>query len=329
MTIYLVDMENIPHAWGKLLDIRGEDDQFVLFYTEQVAQIPITLMVKAMESQAAMEFVKCHSGPNGLDFQLVTELGYRVARDPSAEYAVVSQDHGYDVVIDYWSERGIQVRRVVPSLTGQGGVFSEYGAGEESDPMEFTSGKDMREFLSWKLSNKAAKGEIPFLVDVLMDSMAQGGGYSTDRRLSCRFTYLDRALRERYGNDKGPKIRDQIKAVSREVFGLDLPAEAAMPPEETVPPQESAPPEPETPDGALSPRLEALGLSSSRAEETAAILTGVLQSPEVHPKAAVYRKMLSAFGREEGGALYRTVREFTGQLLLERDAGLENGIPPS
>ena len=114
MTVYLVDMENIPHAWGKLLDIRGEDDRFVLFYTEQVTQIPISLMVKAMESHAPMEFVKCHSGPNGLDFQLVTEMGYRVARDPSAEYVVVSQDHGYDVVIDYWSERGVQARRVVP-----------------------------------------------------------------------------------------------------------------------------------------------------------------------------------------------------------------------
>lgn len=328
MTVYLVDMENIPHAWGKLLDIRGEDDRFVLFYTEQVTQIPISLMVKAMESHAPMEFVKCHSGPNGLDFQLVTEMGYRIARDPSAEYVVVSQDHGYDVVIDYWSERGVQARRVVPSLIGQGGVFSEYG--EEAEPLSFTSGQDMREFLIWKLSNKVPKGEIPFVVDLLMESMAQGEGYSTDRRLSCRFTYLDRALRERYGNDRGPRLRDQIKAVSRELFGLDLPEDPAGQAEELAekPAQEPAP---EAPDNSLRPQLVALGLSSSRAEETAAILTGVLQSPEVHPKAAVYRKMLSAFGREEGSALYRAVRDFTGQLLLERDGAPETGeaIPPS
>ena len=164
-----------------------------------------------------------------------------------------------------------------------------------------------------------------------MESMAQGDGYSTDRRLSCRFTYLDRALRERYGNDRGPRLRDQSKAAAlRELFGLDLPEDPAGQAEELAekPAQEPAP---EALDNSLRPQLVALGLSSSRAEETAAILTGVLQSPEVHPKAAVYRKMLSAFGREGGSALYRTVRDFTGQLLLERDGAPETGeaIPPS
>ena len=113
MTVYLVDMENIPHAWAKLLDACGAGDRFVLFYTEQVSQVPITLMEKVTQSQAAMDYVKCHSGPNGLDFQLVTEMGFRIARDPESEYVIVSQDHGFDVVVDYWADRNIRTKRAV------------------------------------------------------------------------------------------------------------------------------------------------------------------------------------------------------------------------
>lgn len=352
MTVYLVDMENIPHAWGRLLDICGEDDRFVLFYTEQVTQVPITLMVKALESQAAMEYIRCHSGPNGLDFQLVTEMGWRIARDPSAEYVIVSQDHGYDVVIEYWSERGVRTKRAVPTAVGQGGVFSEYSArgGAGVQIPEFTSEQELKEFLSWKLLNRVPKGEIPFIAEALMEALGQGAGYSTDRRLSCRFTYLDRALRERYGNVKGPKIRDQIKAVSREVFGIDMntpdqPEEAAEEPDEAAAEpaalepaaeepiaEESAvekPAKEETETPAAEPAAEetdavvyapfsALPLPAGRAEELSAIVSEVLERGEAHPKAAVYRKILSAYGRVEGGELYRAVKEAVEQILSER-----------
>ncbi len=226
MTVYLVDMENIPHAWAKLLDACGAGDRFVLFYTEQVSQVPITLMEKVTQSQAAMDYVKCHSGPNGLDFQLVTEMGFRIARDPESEYVIVSQDHGFDVVVDYWADRNIRTKRVVPATGERGGAFPQHGAGE-FEGIDCSNPQCVKDYLCWKLSNKVPKREIPFVAAILMDAMGQGNDYSADRRLSCRFTYLDRALRKLYGDSKGAKIRDQIKAVSREALILGLPSDVA------------------------------------------------------------------------------------------------------
>lgn len=356
MTVYLVDMENIPHAWAKLLDACGAGDRFVLFYTEQVSQVPITLMEKVTQSQAAMDYVKCHSGPNGLDFQLVTEMGFRIARDPESEYVIVSQDHGFDVVVDYWADRNIQTKRVVPATGERGGAFPQHGAGE-FEGIDCSNPQCVKDYLCWKLSNKVPKREIPFVAAILMDAMGQGNDYSANRRLSCRFTYLDRALRKLYGDSKGAKIRDQIKAVSREALILGLPSDVATFLSEeagTEAPEEPAPMEAEgsetphaaepealsgaepasmkpslqepepipDPAEALHPRLFALGLPEERAREIAGILTEVLQSGQEHPRAKVYRKLLSAFGRKEGTALYQTVKDATAQILLERGGPL-------
>lgn len=129
MTIYLVDMENIPHAWANLLDICGGDDRIVLFYTDRVSQVPLILMEKVTKSRVEMEYIKCYDGPNGLDFQLVTEMGYRIAQNPEADYVIVSQDHGFDVVVQYWSGRGARAKRIVPSGGRSGGVFPQYTSG--------------------------------------------------------------------------------------------------------------------------------------------------------------------------------------------------------
>lgn len=315
MTIYLVDMENIPHAWAKLLEGCSVGDRFVLFYTEQVGQVPIALMKQVTESQAQMEYVKCHNGPNGLDFQLVTEMGYRVAKDPSAEYIIVSQDHGFDVVIDYWGERGIQTKRVVPSISDQGGIVSEYdtdGRRIEAQDFDLTDPQRVKDFLYWKLSNKAPKKDLPSIVELLMETMVQGTDYTPDRRLSCRFTYLDKALRKKYGDIKGPRVRDQIKAVSREVFMQDLRDEETGQPEAAAVVEEEAAPNP------MLDQLLAQGISGERAEEVCALIGEIIQSGAARQKADVYRRMLSTYGRKEGTELYRAVKDLLTQLIADQ-----------
>lgn len=332
MAIYLVDMENIPHAWAKLLDACTESDCFVLFYTEQVHQVPIAVMEKVTRSPVAMDYVRCRGGMNGLDFQLVTELGYRVAKDPGAEYIIVSQDHGFDVVVDYWSERGVRAKRLVPAA-------EERALPERGGEFDFTNSAGVRDFLGWRLSSKVRKAEIPGIVNILMDAMAQGGEYPEDKRLSCRFTYLDRALRRKYGDARGPKLRDQIKAVSHEAFGMnlrpeDLPEDVPEMLPEAVPgmepnpgPAAEAPPVEELPaeDPAdiVYARLAGLGLAASRAREAAEIVSEVLRSGEERQRAVIYRRLLSAFGRKDGVELYRAAKDSVGQLIRERDFPLE------
>lgn len=307
MTVYLVDMENIPHAWANLLDVCGEDDRMILFYTDQVSQVPIMLMEKVTKSRVEMEYIKCYDGPNGLDFQLVTEMGYRIARDPEAEYVIVSQDHGFDAVVNYWGGRGVRTKRIVPSGGRPGGVFPQYtsGGGVEFRGVDFSNPQNVKEFLYWKLSNKVPKKEIAVISEILLEAMEQGSGYSAERRLSCRFTYLDKTLRRQYGEGKGAKLRDQIKAVSHDVFVLNLDGEAQE--EETA----------EDQSGGVYGQLAALGLPAEKIEVIAAIVLDVVRGGAKRQRSVIYQRMLSAFGRAEGTETYRAAKEVIGQIVSQ------------
>lgn len=317
MTVYLVDMENIPHAWANLLDTCGEGDRMVLFYTDQISQVPIILMEKVTRSRVDMEYIKCYDGPNGLDFQLVTEMGYRIARDSEAEYVIVSQDHGFDAVVNYWGGRGVRARRIVPSGGRPEGAFPQHtsGGGIEFRDVDFSDTQNVKDFLSWKLSNKVPKKEIAAISEILLEAMEQGDGYSAERRLSCRFTYLDRTLRRQYGEGRGAKLRDQIKTVSHDVFVLNLEGERG-----SAPPREGAAAA-EDPDGGVYARLAALGLPESKTGEIASIVMDVLSGGAKSQRAAIYRRMLSAFGREDGMETYRAAKETIGRLVSEAAEG--------
>ncbi|MEY8386495.1 PIN domain-containing protein [Oscillospiraceae bacterium 38-13] len=330
MAVYMIDTENIPHAWVKLLELYEEGDRFVLFYTDHVAQFPISVLQQVAQTPAELEFVHCYSGPNGLDFQLVSEMGFRVATRPDERYIIVSGDHGFDAVIDYWGERDVEVKRVVPSVGSA--VYSEVGRGGEVEVRDahFTNPQSIKDFLCWKLSNKVPQREVSFIAGLLMEAMDQGNGYSADRRLSCRFTYLDRSLRKQYGDEKGSKLRDQIKAVSREAFILGFQMEETVEPEavpETAPEAvpETAPaaapevvPEPPAPEEKVYARLLPLGLPEDRTRKVSDIVEEVLESGEQRRQALVYRRILAAFGRKDGTELYRAVKAETAQLILER-----------
>lgn len=307
MIVYLVDMENIPHAWANLLDVCGEDDRMVLFYTDQVSQVPIILMEKVTKSRVEMEYIKCYDGPNGLDFQLVTEMGYRIARDPEAEYVIVSQDHGFDAVVNYWGGRGVRTRRIVPSGGRPGGVFPQYtsGGGVEFRDVDFSNPQNVKEFLYWKLSNKVPKKEIVTISEILLEAMEQGSGYSAERRLSCRFTYLDKTLRRQYGEGRGAKLRDQIKAVSHDVFVLNLDGKGEAQEGEAAQGQ----------SGEVYGQLAALGLPEPKIEVIAAIILDVVKGGAKRQRAAIYQRMLSAFGRAEGTETYRAAKEVIGQIV--------------
>lgn len=307
MIVYLVDMENIPHAWANLLDVCGEDDRMVLFYTDQVSQVPIILMEKVTKSRVEMEYIKCYDGPNGLDFQLVTEMGYRIARDPEAEYVIVSQDHGFDAVVNYWGGRGVRTRRIVPSGGRPGGVFPQYtsGGGIEFRDVDFSNPQNVKEFLYWKLSNKVPKKEIVTISEILLEAMEQGSGYSAERRLSCRFTYLDKTLRRQYGEGRGAKLRDQIKAVSHDVFVLNLDGKGEAQEGEAAQGQ----------SGEVYGQLAALGLPEPKIEVIAAIILDVVKGGAKRQRAAIYQRMLSAFGRAEGTETYRAAKEVIGQIV--------------
>lgn len=112
MAIYLIDYENTGVKGLAGIERLKEEDQIILFYGPKTGAIPFDEHVKLSQSASHVEYIKTtKTAKNYLDFQLTTYLGYLIASTPVREYHVISKDSGYDSVIDFWSKKGLVIKR--------------------------------------------------------------------------------------------------------------------------------------------------------------------------------------------------------------------------
>lgn len=110
--IYLVDSENVGDIWVPLLVSSQEDDEVLVFYTTKSPHMNYENVRMLKETEKEADFIKCFEGSNALDFQLVSELGYRLSQNADREYVIVSNDTGFDAAVCYWSTRKMPVSRL-------------------------------------------------------------------------------------------------------------------------------------------------------------------------------------------------------------------------
>ena len=109
---YLVDSENVGDIWVPLLVSSQEDDEVLVFYTTKSPHMNYENVRMLKETEKEADFIKCFEGSNALDFQLVSELGYRLSQNAAREYVIVSNDTGFDAAVRYWSARKMPVSRL-------------------------------------------------------------------------------------------------------------------------------------------------------------------------------------------------------------------------
>lgn len=110
MATFMIDTENVSDGWEMLFS-QNPGNTYLLFYTNPAIRISYSLLEKILNSPSTTKCILCNKGPNGLDFQLVSELGFRLATRPEEMYIIVSNDGGYDAAIKYWIEKGYAVSR--------------------------------------------------------------------------------------------------------------------------------------------------------------------------------------------------------------------------
>lgn len=114
MRHYLVDSENVNDNWLMLLEFTEMTDDIIVFYTDKSPHMSYTSLVRIVEQTHQIQFKKCYTGPNGLDFQLVSYLGYLMCdnQDSDDEFIIMSNDNGFDCVVKFWNNRNITVKRL-------------------------------------------------------------------------------------------------------------------------------------------------------------------------------------------------------------------------
>lgn len=112
-TVYLVDSENVNDVWISLMTNLEAEDEILVFYTEKSPHMSYEKVIELTHfADRPIRWIKCVEGSNALDFQLVTELGARVATELDHRFVIVSNDNGFDAAVKYWVQREKDVRRM-------------------------------------------------------------------------------------------------------------------------------------------------------------------------------------------------------------------------
>ena len=112
MKHYLIDSENVGDFWIPLLDLPADQAELIVFYTKNSPHMSYDSLIKLKESDRDVIFIKCYEGTNALDFQLCSELGFRIAGNEEDEFIIVTNDTGYDAAVKYWRHKEYSVKRI-------------------------------------------------------------------------------------------------------------------------------------------------------------------------------------------------------------------------
>ena len=108
---FLVDYENVPNTGLEGIEQLTEKDRVVIFLNENNT-FKARTHVKLENALAEKDYIFVNvTGPNALDFQLVTYLGMLCMEKPEEQYVVVSKDQGFDAAIKFLKGRQRNVSR--------------------------------------------------------------------------------------------------------------------------------------------------------------------------------------------------------------------------
>lgn len=110
MQIFLIDFENVGSIGLTGVDELPEEDNVIIFYSENADSISFEMHETLNRAKAYIELRKVMVGTkNALDFQLSAFLGYKIKdlENQPCDFYIVSNDRGYEALLDFWKEKNI------------------------------------------------------------------------------------------------------------------------------------------------------------------------------------------------------------------------------
>ncbi len=119
---FLIDYENVQPEYVPHL---GGGDFKLIVFTGAKQKIPalVAQAIQALGDRA--EYVALtRSGPNAVDFHIAYYVGRFVSVEPDAHFLIISNDKGFDPLIEHLNERGVAAQRVA-DIQKAGELFVE------------------------------------------------------------------------------------------------------------------------------------------------------------------------------------------------------------
>lgn len=117
MRLFLIDYENVNAAGLHGIGQADRSDRIILFYSHAANTLSFEIMDEMMDAGILPERVCLErTGKNALDFQLVTFLGYLIAKEKADSYYIISRDSGFQSAIQFCQQYlGVKVH-LCPSI---------------------------------------------------------------------------------------------------------------------------------------------------------------------------------------------------------------------
>lgn len=113
MDYYFIDFENFNGDKLKRFVSHIKYRSELFFFYSDTCSVKDLSFYRSMHDRK-IKFIHVESGKkNALDFQLSSYLGYQIRQHGETEkYFIVSNDKGYDCLINFWRERRIKINRL-------------------------------------------------------------------------------------------------------------------------------------------------------------------------------------------------------------------------
>lgn len=103
---FLIDYENVNYAGLEGTEFLEKGDTVSFFYSDKCDKIISYRMKDIEKSGCNFEICKLKSvSKNGLDFYIASKVGEIFALNRNAKIAIISEDKGFQAVLDYWRPR--------------------------------------------------------------------------------------------------------------------------------------------------------------------------------------------------------------------------------
>lgn len=221
---YLVDTENVGSVWVDLIPTLGKQDCLLLFYTVNSSGISYEDLLKLAGQEEKYQMIQCFTGRNGLDFQLVSYLGYLIKSNAKAEFVIVSNDVGYDAVVRFWNEKDISVSRVKASVLHRSLQQNEDSMDRsqktEQKANRKTAAKKLdseKETLNPKQSMAASVEDLESETEVLHQKKSSGRAKSRKRSVTEEkdVTESERKSQDQSGSESEPQKQETSAPVKK------------------------------------------------------------------------------------------------------------------
>lgn len=224
---YLVDTENVGSVWKLLLEDLTKRDTLMLFYTGNSPSVSYPDLNYILNYAGSFEMMECYTGKNGLDFQLVSYLGYLLKTAAKTDYIILSNDVGYDPVIKYWNDRGCSITRMTVSELKKAAAKASLRAKENVNAQETSKVEDTNEE---NLPSESVREPNPAASDAIARALDQEHGEDSDvvRRIETILVDYDLTKLQKvyqtfvktFGHEEGTKLYQLIKPQIRHIYEM-------------------------------------------------------------------------------------------------------------